>query len=95
MEAQLDVGHLAQLLLETTAADAGRIAAAEARLNAAAACPGFGLALLACISAAGGRAAEFLCTRESRAPVCLLYLLSSWALLAAAPCATERLNEGK
>jgi hypothetical protein len=39
---------------ETTAADAGRIAAAEARLNAAAVQPGYGGALLECISLAGG-----------------------------------------
>ena len=44
------VHQLAVLLRETTAADATRIAAAEAQLAVAADAPGFGAALLTCIS---------------------------------------------
>lgn len=47
---QPDMAQLATLLQETTAADAARIAAAEARLSAAADLIGYGDALLKCIS---------------------------------------------
>ena len=45
-----DVTTLARTLHETTAADASRIAAAEASLNAASDAPGYGAALLQCIA---------------------------------------------
>ena len=50
----MDVARLAQLLQETTAADAQRIAAAERELSAASDNAGFAGALLQCVGAANG-----------------------------------------
>ena len=64
--------HLAALLRETTAADATRIAAAEAQLASASDQPGFAAALLGCVSRAapgagrGSRRGPFLAQRPRR-----------------------------